>query len=299
MRIQKLKNSSPYKACYKIFFPVLILCNVSVVLLSCSKETHEGKESQKPASSPTNGREIIERVNSRQLGKDSIKNVTMRLISADGTERRREMVVYHKSTSMNIQTLYLFTVPQNLNGIALLIHEPRPSLEGRGEGRDYVWLYLPAFDKIFEIQNPYRGHNILGTDISYEDSKQFLSLTDYTYKFLREERLNENLCSVVEGLPKSNEVLEETGYSRTLWWVRNDIWMILKAEYFDNNERLLKTYRAEKIKKIRNIWTSHLITMENQQTQHKTILEIEKVQYNRGLSKALFDRDSLRQWRER
>jgi hypothetical protein len=105
--------------------------------------------------------------------------------------------------------------------------------------------------------------------------------------------LNGKLCYVVEALPTSPEVVDETGYSRSLWWIRKDIWVVLRAQFYDKYGKLLKTYRAEKFKKIQRIWTTRLITVENQQTHHSTLLEIEEVQYNKDLQESLFKKESL------
>jgi hypothetical protein len=290
-RDEKRRNKTMF------MFSTLTLCHLLVILLSCSKETPEVEDSRMPSPPPVTGKEIIERVNSRHLGRDSIKEVTMKLIRSDGKEKTRHMKVYQTSSGRLeiLKTLYLFTSPKNLKGISLLIHEPSPSREGMGEGQDHLWLYLPAFDKVFEIKNPYRGHNILGTDLSYEDSKQFLSLTDFDYQFLREEKLNGKLCSVIEALPTSPEIVEETRYSRSLWWIQKDIWVVLQAQFYDKYGKLLKTYRADRFEKIKKIWTPRLVSMENHKTLHKTLLETEDVQYNKDLQESIFRKESLGQ----
>jgi len=279
------------------FFSVLILCNL-VVFLSCSREAPEEDKTPQQAIPPKNGREVIQRVNSRPRGKDSIQEITLRLIGPDQKEKRREMIVYQMNLPGVTKTLYSFISPMNLKGTALLIHEPSPSREGLGESRDSLWLYLPAFDRTFQIQTLYRGHHIIGTDFTYEDSKQNLSLTDYEYRILQEDTLNGFPCLILEALPTSPQVTEETGYSRSLWWVWQDIWIVVQTQYYDQKGELLKTYRAEKFEKIQGIWTPRLISMENIQTHHKTLWEVTKVQYNRGLTNRFFEKKSLREMKQ-
>lgn len=238
-----------------------------------------------PSGVTLSGKAVIQRVNDRSQGRDSIKEVTMRLIDPNQQERRRELVIYQMNLGNARRTLYSIISPPSLRATNLLIYE------GRAIGDDSVWLYLPNLDRIFQIKTAYRGHEILGTDFTYEDSKQDRSLTDYDYGSLKKEILDGYPCVILEGVPTSPQVTEETGVGRSRWWVREDIWMVVQVQFYDSKGEASKSYRAERIERIQGIWTPRVVSMENEQTHHKTVLEMRKVRYNTGVA---FGKESLR-----
>ena len=68
--------------------------------------------------------------------------------------------------------------------------------------------------------------------------------TECTYRMLSEEQLlfkgKKFDCFVVESLPKTPEIMRETGYGRKVTYIEKKTLLTLKIEYFDENKIKLK-----------------------------------------------------------
>ena len=60
-------------------------------------------------------------------------------------------------------------------------------------------------------------------------------LNEYKYSILREEPIDTHDCFVIEAVPSTASKKEETGYSKRILWIRKDVFMKVKVEYYDKN----------------------------------------------------------------
>src|SRR3990172_11476968 len=74
-------RSSKIQIIWNFRYWSLVIFHLSF-LFSCSRQDSE-EESRSPSVEPVSGREVIQRVNGRPRGRDSIKEVTMRLVGED------------------------------------------------------------------------------------------------------------------------------------------------------------------------------------------------------------------------
>jgi len=125
------------------------------------------------------------------------------------------------------KTLLLYTAPELVAGTLYLAHIPET-----GTGR--MWLWLPALEIRKEIvsDSEREGEFIAGSGISYDDiATGFGYREGYTSTVRGEEVLLNHKTWRLELVP-ANAGLE---WSRILLWVHQGAFIVLRAEFFDQN----------------------------------------------------------------
>ncbi|MBN1572526.1 MAG: outer membrane lipoprotein-sorting protein [Deltaproteobacteria bacterium] len=230
------------------------------------------------------GKEIMQNVHDRDTGKSSASKTKMVIINDKGQERVREVQAVRKDYGDLSKSLIRFLAPADVKGTGFLIWENK-------DVDDDQFLYMPATGKVRRITSSSKSERFMGTEFTYEDMENRKVEKD-VHKLLGEETIDGNKCYKVESVPKDGE---ESQYSKFISWVRADIWVPVKIEFYDEEGALLKVLKVKKIEKIQNIWTTKDSEMHNVQTDYKTILNIEDIQYNLDIKDDYFTERYLKQ----
>ncbi len=235
------------------------------------------------------GSQIMQRVDDRNDGDDLTQKIYQKLVDRRGGVRERFITSFRKDYGKDNKSISYFLKPANIRDTALLTYDYDGS-----ERDDDQWLYLPALKKVRRISASDRGDYFMGTDFTFEDIKQTPELEDYNWTLTGSETLDGHDCWVVEGFPKTDELKKNLGYSKTVNFVRKDIDMAIKIDYWDRKGQELKHFRILEIKLIDNIWTATSMRMSNIQTGHRTEMLFSGHKYNTGLSDRSFSERMLK-----
>ncbi len=235
------------------------------------------------------GLQVMQRVDSRDDGDDLVQKIYQKLIDKRGNIRERYMISFRKDYGKDNKAISYFLEPSNIRDTALLTYD----YDGSAKDDDQ-WLYLPALKKVRRISSSDRGDYFMGTDFTFEDIKQTPELEDYNWKLVGSESVDGHECWVVEGEPKNDELKKNLGYSKTLGYVRKDVDMTIRTDYWDRKGQELKHFNIAELKQIDGIWTATKMTMENIQTGHRTEMEFSEQKYNSGLSDRTFSERMLK-----
>lgn len=234
------------------------------------------------AAEELTGREIMEKVDKRYTGDDQVADMTIILIKTNSQKRIRKVRLWKKEYGENDKWLMQFLEPEDVRGTGFLVWEHK------GKDNDQ-WLYLPALKKVLRISSEEKGQSFMGTDFSHEDLRSY-NLDDYNYTFLKYEEIDGQDCCVVKSVPKPGK---QKSYSKTINWIRRDIFIVVKVDFYDKEEKFLKQLHATNIETIDGIWTAKRIEMENVQKKHRTIIEFENIRYNIRLDANIFTERNL------
>ena len=237
------------------------------------------------------GDEVVRRINARDEGTGSVRDLTIELTDKRGKQRVRETRGFRKLFDDGERTVLFFRSPSNIRDTAILTYDyDEPGRE------DDQWLYLPALRKVRRISAANRGDYFLGTDFTYEDIKkgQKVAAEDYHFKTLRRDQLGDRQVLVVEGIPVSEQVADELGYGRVLMWVDPELWMSRKTEIWDPHSKPLKTIESFDVREIDGIWTAHRLEVRHLQNDHRTVFTFKDVRYGVDVDDALFTEGALR-----
>jgi len=241
------------------------------------------------ANSKKTGLEIMQLVDARDDGNDLIQHMKQRLIDRRGNVREREMISFSKDYGKDIKSISYFLTPANVRDTALLTWD----YDGI-EKDDDQWLYLPALKKVRRISSSDRGDYFMGTDFTFEDIKTTPELEDYHWKLIGSETLDGFDVWVAEAEPRTKKLKKNLGYSKIKYYVRKDIHMYVKVDFWDRKGQELKHLISTGIEEIDGIWTATGGVMSNVQTGHRTELIFSKHQYNTKLSDRVFSERMLK-----
>jgi len=216
--------------------------------------------------------------------------VVMRLAAKNGSERIRESVISNRlqPNGTDLQRLVHFISPADINGTNILIHE-------HGDGHDDIWIYLPSMKKVRRLLSSNQKDSFMGTDFSYTDITT-PKITDYIHTLLRREEADGTACYVIESVPKAETTRRDTGYSRSINWIRADNYVRTKAELYDLSGRLFKAMRVHAAREIgqrSGKWLLEKVEMRNLQTGHATTIIFNDIKTDAALSNKLFEPNHL------
>ena len=162
------------------------------------------------------------------------------------------------------KSLIVFDHPNDIRNTALLTFSHKT-------GNDDQWLYLPAVRRIKRITSDNKSGSFVGSEFAYEDLIS-TEVEKFTYKWLRDEACpdaEELICYVNERYP----VDDSSGYSREVVWIDHEAYRLVKVNYFDRKDALLKTLTSRDYKQYRQkYWRPSQMLMLNHQTGKSTVM---------------------------
>ena len=239
------------------------------------------------AGTPGEAEEIMRRSALVQFysGNDMRAKVTMRLLSKEGGERVRELIMTRRNVKAGGDQKYfiLFRQPADVRDMTFLVWK----YPQRDSDR---WLYIPAIKLVKRIAANDKRSSFVGSDFSYEDVSGRAAEED-NHTLLREEKYEGKELFVVKSIPK-DEKSADFGYKVS--WIDKGNFVLWKEEYYDKRGALFKVFTADEVKPIQGFPTTVKRTMKNVQTGHWSEAAYGEVKYNLGLADGVFSERSLR-----
>jgi len=239
------------------------------------------------AEAPGGAEEIMRRSSLVQFysGNDMKAKVRMRLLSKDGGERVRELIMARRNVKAggNQKYFILFLQPADVRDMTFLVWKYPLKDSDR-------WLYIPAIKLVKRIAANDKRSSFVGSDFSYEDVSG-RAVEEDNHTLLREEKFEGKDVFVVKSVPK-DEKSADFGYKVS--WIDKGNFVLWKEEYYDKRGALFKVFTADEVKPIQGFPTTVKRTMKNVQTGHWTEAAYGEVKYNLGLADGVFTERSLR-----
>jgi len=228
--------------------------------------------------------EIVQKVDTRDDGDNIISDMSMVLIDKANKQRVRTMKTYTKDFGVDTYKTIYFLAPSDVKNTAFLTYDYDDDAKD-----DDQWLYLPALKKTKRIASTDKSGSFMGSDFSYADMTK-PDLTDYNYKIVKEQKVGKHNTWIIERLPKTQAILDETGYKKSYIFVRQDNFVVIRAmHYLDDGKK--KYMNVKKLEKIEGIWIATEIEMKttkNKKRLHTTILQLSDIKLNQKLNENLF-----------
>lgn len=229
-------------------------------------------------------------------GKDMKADIRMELITADGKKRIRvlTMLRWNDPKSKDQKYFIYFREPADVRGMTFMVWKYPLKESDR-------WIYVPAIDLVRRIAASDARSSFVGSDFTYEDISGRNIAAD-THTLLREEKLGDRDCYVVESVPK-----EPIDYVKRISWIDKTTFLPLEDEYYDVQKELARLFTADKVEDIvaaegrqRKIFPS--VTkriMKNLKAAHRTEVTVTSLSYDVGLQDNIFTERYLRNPPER
>ena len=234
------------------------------------------------------GLQIAEEADKRDTGfGDTQANLEMILKNRSGDESRRTLEI--KTLEVigdGDKSLTIFDSPRDIKGTAFLsfTHALTP---------DDQWLYLPALKRVKRISSTNKSGPFLGSEYAFEDLTSF-EVARYSYRYLNDEVVEGIDCFVIEMTPN----YEHSGYTRQIVWIDKARYIIIKSEYYDRKNELLKTQEFKNYQQyLDKYWRAAEQLMTNHQNGKSTQLLWNEYRFGVGLSDRDFDQNTLKRAR--
>ena len=230
-------------------------------------------------------RDIMVKVDDRDDGSSQINDMIMVLIDKNKKQRVRELKSYTKDKGEDTQKILFFLSPADVKNTAFLTYDYDDSKKD-----DDQWLYLPALKKTKRIPTSDKSSSFMGSDFTYSDMTR-RNLEDYDYKLLKTSKVRGNRVWIIEATPRTTEVIDETGYKKSILFVRQDNFVVVRAIHFLEKGKKKKYLDIKKLKKINGIWVTEEMTMTlklAKTTLHKTIIKNSNIEINTPIEDRMF-----------
>ena len=223
------------------------------------------------------GREIMEKVNARDVGDRSSGEMEMILIDKKGKKRIRKLKTFGVKKGKDTRSLMFFLSPADIRNTGFLTYDYNKS----GKDDDQ-WLYLPALRKTKRIAAGDKSGSFMGSDLNYSDMTT-PDLDLYEYTLMKETEVKGEKVWQIKAIPKTKDELEKSGYSKSVIFIRQDNYVMIRAVRWVHKKRRNKYIDVKKLEKIEGIWVStekHVTTKTGKKTLHKTILKEKNIRFN-------------------
>jgi len=236
------------------------------------------------SAEPPSGRQIMEWVDQRDDGDNQTSDIEMILIDKQDNERQRILRSFRKDQGEDEYSILFFLSPADVKDTGFLTYDyDDPDRD------DDQWLYLPALKKTKRIAAGDKSGSFMGSDFSYADMSD-RPLDRYQYTLMKETDVEGVKVWQVESVPNEKES-EETGYTKSIVFVRQDNYVPIRAVSWVKKGGRLKYMEVTKLEQIDGIWVPTEITMatkKGQATLHRTVIRFSNVKFNQDLAGDLF-----------
>ncbi len=229
--------------------------------------------------------EIVNKVDTRDDGDNGIGTMKMILIDKNNNKRVRDMKKFSKDFGEDTYSAIFFLSPSDIKNTAFLTYDYDDATKD-----DDQWLYLPALKKSKRIASNDKSASFMGSDFSYSDMTK-RDISEYSYTLAKESKVGEYKVWIIESTPKTQKTIDETGYSKSYMFVRQDNFVVIRALHFTTDGDKKKYMDVKKLELIDGIWVATEIEMKTKkgkQTLHTTILEFNDVKFNQELNESFF-----------
>ena len=227
-------------------------------------------------------RQIVQEAQRRGRSNSQRYEGVLEVTSADSKVTRKSWQTWRLGSYGDSKAIIRFTAPAEVKGVALLVinHPERSSDQ---------WMWTPAIARDRRIALQDRSTRFFGTDFSFEDLEE-RDVDQYDYRFTGEETIDGAPCWRIDARPKQSKTSQYT-LSRT--WIRKDNYVAAQYENFIKDQPVRRLQQKD-IQNIQGIWTARTLEMTDLRRKSRTVMRLEKLEYNVPLKEDEFTVQALR-----
>ena len=230
-------------------------------------------------------RRIMQQVEDRDDGDNQVTDMIMLLIDKNNKQREKHFHNFSKDFGKDTKRIMFVTAPAQVANTGFL------TFDWDDESKDDdQWLFLPAVGKTKRIASSDKSSSFMGSDLNYSDMNS-RNLADYDFTLLQESSIKGHPCWIIKSVPRSKEIMEETGYKQSIIAVRKDNFMVVRGKMWTYEGDYIKYMDVKELKQIDDIWVAtqtHIVKKRGNNTVHQTILSLSNVKFNQNLDDSVF-----------
>ncbi|MFN3323605.1 MAG: outer membrane lipoprotein-sorting protein [Bryobacteraceae bacterium] len=227
-------------------------------------------------------RQIVEESQKRSRADSQRYEGTLRVIDARGKITEKRWVYDRLGAAGRSKAILRFTAPAEVKGVALLIHNQTDRASDQ-------WMWTPAINRERRIAFQDRSTRFFGTDFSFEDLEE-RDVDQFHYRMIGEETVDGAACWLIESRPKETK---SSQYTSSRLWIRKSDYVFARIESYVK-DKLVRRLKYSDIENVQGIRTARTLEMEDLRRNSRTILTLEKLQYNIPMKEENFTLQTLR-----
>lgn len=227
-------------------------------------------------------RAIVEEAQRRTQASSQRYEGSLQVLDARGKIADKRWVFMRLGSHGSSKAVLRFTEPAEVRGVALLIvnHPDRASDQ---------WMWTPSLQRERRIALQDRSTRFFGTDFSFEDLEE-RDVNQYEYRLLGDQVIDGAICWRIESRPAQRKVSQ---YTRSEVWVQKDTYAFAQIESAIKTE-IVRRLRYSDFSQVQGIWVARRLEMLDLRRNSRTVLTLDKLQYNVPLRAEDFTIQALR-----
>lgn len=233
-------------------------------------------------SAQSDARKIVEEAQRRNESKSQRYEGLLQVLDSRGKVADKRWLFMRLGSHGRSKAVLRFVTPAEVKGVALLIvnHPDRASDQ---------WMWTPALQRERRIALQDRSTRFFGTDFSFEDLEE-RDVNQYNYRLLGEETIDGVACWRIESTPSQKKISQ---YTKSEVWIRKDTYAFAQVESHIKTD-VVRRLKYSDFVQIQGIWTARRLEMNDLRRKSRTILTLDKLEYNVALKDDDFTLQALR-----
>lgn len=226
-------------------------------------------------------KEIVKKADAKMRGeKSSYSTMTMTIVRPTW-ERTISFKNWTKGTEYS---LALITAPAKEKGQAYLKREKE------------MWSWNPTINRMIKLPPSMLAQGWMGSDFTNDDLLNESSVVvDYNHKKLGEEDVSGRKCYKIELIPLEDAAVV---WGKIYIWISVNDYLWMKAEYYDEDEYLIKTELGYNIKNMDGrIIPAKYELIPADKAGHKTVVVMDEIKFNISVSDNFFSQQNMKKVR--
>jgi hypothetical protein len=230
-------------------------------------------------------RQVMEEAQRRAQADSQHYEGLLQVVDSKGKVSDKRWVYDRLGSHGRSRSLLTFVQPAEVKGVALLV----VNFPDRASDQ---WMWTPAIQRERRIALQDRSTRFFGTDFSFEDLEE-RDTEQYDYAMLGEESIDGVQCWKIESRPRKGK---SSQYTSSIVWVRRDNDAFQRIENYVK-DALVRRIKYSRIENVQGIWTARVLEMADLKRNSRTMLTLEKLEYNVPLKEQNFTLQALRRGR--
>jgi len=249
-----------------------------LVLVGCAVLLSEAV-SMKAQSDP---RAIVAEAQGRAEAKSQRYEGLLQVLDSGGRVADKRWTLTRLGSHGRSTSVLRFVEPAEVKGVSLLVvnHTDRASDQ---------WMWTPALQRERRIALQDRSTRFFGTDFSFEDLEE-RDVDQYDYRLLADQAIDGADCWHIESTPSRNKTSQ---YTRSEVWIRKDNYALAQVESY-SKAQLVRRLKYSQFAQVQGIWTGRRMEMHDLRRNSRTVLTLEKLEYNVPVREEDFTLQALR-----
>ena len=222
-------------------------------------------------------KEIIKKANDLTQGQTNESYMRMSIVRPTW----QRTIAFHSWAKGSEYSLAIITEPAKEKGQTFL------------KRKNEIWNWVPTIQRMIKLPPSMMSQGWMGSDFSNDDLlKESSIVVDYNHTIMGVENFDNEQCYKIKLEPKPEAAVV---WGFIIKWISKEQFFQLKTEYYDEDNKLIKTETASAIKMMgdRQIPT-HFEIIPQDKPGNKTIVDLIKVIFNKPIDDNFFSQQNMK-----